>query len=206
VTPPEISIDPDVDSASSPAIATTGVPVDPPVAGALDPDWILARLSEAVRLLPRPVGRVTVRIVSDRTMAALHQRHCGDPSTTDVLTFPADDSGEGERGGGDRDSDSIFVDIAICADEARRSARRIGHEPRRELLLYALHGLLHCCGYDDHDDASFAAMHAEEDRILLAIGVGATFRSGPEADASPTGGPVEGSAGPSTERDSGGAT
>ena len=42
----------------------------------------------------------------------------------------------------------------------------------------ALHGVLHCTGFDDRDAAGAAAMHAEEDRILGAIGVGATFGRG----------------------------
>jgi ssRNA-specific RNase YbeY (16S rRNA maturation enzyme) len=45
----------------------------------------------------------------------------------------------------------------------------------REVLLYALHGILHCAGFDDRTPQDFEAMHAEEDRILLAIDVGATF-------------------------------
>jgi ssRNA-specific RNase YbeY (16S rRNA maturation enzyme) len=38
-----------------------------------------------------------------------------------------------------------------------------------------VHGLLHCCGYDDHTEADFARMHETEDAILEAIGVGRTF-------------------------------
>jgi probable rRNA maturation factor len=87
----------------------------------------------------------------------------GSDESTDVLTFPSASDG------------SIDVDIAVCADEARRQAADRGHDVTRELLLYALHGLLHCAGFDDRDEAGFNAMHAEEDRILDAIGVGMTF-------------------------------
>ena len=51
---------------------------------------------------------------------------------------------------------------------------------RAQLLLYILHGLLHCAGFDDHDPAEHDRMHTEEDRILTAIGVGPVFRSSPE--------------------------
>jgi probable rRNA maturation factor len=73
------------------------------------------------------------------------------------------------------DNNSIEADIAVCVDVARRESSARNHSVERELLLYALHGLLHCCGYDDHDEAGYQAMHAEEDRILSAIGVGPTF-------------------------------
>jgi len=51
-------------------------------------------------------------------------------------------------------------------------------------LLYVVHGVLHCLGHDDHDEAGYASMHALEDRVLYAIGVGATF-------AEPTDTPTE---------------
>ncbi|NBU42416.1 MAG: rRNA maturation RNase YbeY, partial [Planctomycetia bacterium] len=103
--------------------------------------------------------RVTVKFVRDDEMAALHGRFLGDSTTTDVMTFV--DGGE--------------LDLAVCVDEARRRAADLGHDLRRELLLYGLHGLLHAVGFDDRTPEDFARMHAEEDRLLAAIGVGATF-------------------------------
>lgn len=135
--------------------------------GGFDPAWIRGRLAEAIALVPARFGSIRARIVGDRTMSILHGRHCGDSATTDVLTFDAlDDDGR------------IEVDIVLCLDEAARQAALRGHSVERELLLYAVHALLHCAGFDDRDEASWAAMHAEEDRILEAIAVGATFGRG----------------------------
>ena len=58
---------------------------------------------------------------------------------------------------------------------ARRRARAEGVPVERELLLYALHGMLHLAGFDDRTDRDFAAMHRTEDDILTRIGVGAVF-------------------------------
>ena len=69
----------------------------------------------------------------------------------------------------------IVADIAVCVDEADRGAALRDHTIQREALLYALHGVLHCAGFDDRNEENSRAMHAEEDRILEAIGVGATF-------------------------------
>jgi probable rRNA maturation factor len=135
--------------------------VDHPVDGA----WLRDHAMLACTHLAQAVTRISVQVVNDATMTELHQRHLGLGSTTDVLTFPASAPGE-----------PIEVDIAVSADEAARQAGLRQHTIERELLLYTLHGLLHCCGYDDHDDAGYRAMHAEEDRILSAIGVGPVFR------------------------------
>lgn len=113
-------------------------------------------------------GEVRVKVVGDAEMAEAHVRYSGVEGTTDVLTFDLSE-GASARGG------PLDVDILVCADEARRQALEQGHEPVREMLLYVLHGVLHCLGHDDHTDDGFARMHAEEDRILAEIGVGATF-------------------------------
>ncbi len=112
-------------------------------------------------------GEVRARIVADEAMAAAHLKYSNIPGTTDVLTFDLRDD----------DSDALDVDLWVCVDEARRQAADRGHTVERELLLYILHGILHCLGYDDHSEEDHRAMHAEEDRILTAIGVGITYGS-----------------------------
>ena len=112
------------------------------------------------------IRRFTVQLVTDGVMSQLHARHMNDPTTTDVLTF----------------ADGNEVDVAVCVDEARRRAAELGHDLSRELLLYSLHGLLHAVGFDDREPAEFERMHAEEDRLLAAIGIAATF--------APKGGPA----------------
>lgn len=66
-------------------------------------------------------------------------------------------------------------EIVICHSVARQSARRLGHPIGHELLLYAIHGLLHLSGFDDRTDSAFAAMHAREDELLADMGVGPVF-------------------------------
>jgi probable rRNA maturation factor len=150
-----------------PAACMTVVEIDQSaeVARIVNTAWLRDHLNRVVEHLPQPVGRIGLLLVGDPRMIELNRRHHGSDQTTDVLTFPL--SGPGE---------AIDVDIALCVDEAARRAAELAHPLERELLLYALHGLLHCAGFDDHDEAGFAAMHAEEDRILEAVGVGATFR------------------------------
>ena len=159
----------------SPASAAPSEPADHPpspielvwgVGGAckFDLKWIAGKLSAVADELGTPVGRLAVRVVGDAEMAKLHERHAGVAGTTDVLTFATNRPGE-----------PVNADIAICLDEAARRAAEFGHSIERELLLYAVHGLLHCAGFDDRTPADHARMHAEEDRLLEAVGVGRTF-------------------------------
>lgn len=131
-----------------------------------DPDrvWLGHHLQVAAAHLGLS-GEVRVVSVRDSDMSAAHARYMDDPTTTDVLTFDMRDGGEGP----------LDTDILVCVDEAERQARERGHEARRELLLYAVHGVMHCTGHDDHDQGDYEKMHEAEDAVLEAIGVGATF-------------------------------
>jgi probable rRNA maturation factor len=138
-------------------------------AAQFDVAWVVARLREATPHIGGDVARVSVAFLDDPQMTELHERHCDLDTTTDVLTFPA--SGDGEP---------LDVEIAVCLDEAvRRAVERSEKDQRgveRELLLYCVHGLLHCTGWDDHTTDEYDAMHAREDEILRVIGVGDVFR------------------------------
>jgi probable rRNA maturation factor len=137
-------------------------------AGLIDPDqadWLGQSMTRLLPMAAPGLRRLTVRLVQDAQMCAMHERHMHDPATTDVLTFV----------------DGHEADVAVCVDEARRRAAELGHPLERELLLYALHGMLHAAGMDDRTPEDFARMHAEEDRLLAAIGLEPTFR--PRGDA-----------------------
>lgn len=137
---------------------------------AADGAWLHEHAAASVRALGA-TAVVSVKIVGDAEMAEAHERWLETPGTTDVITFDLGSEPDGA-------TPHIEADLLICVDEAARQAKARGHTARQELLLYVLHGLLHCLGHDDHDDAAFARMHAEEDRVLAAIGVGATFGRG----------------------------
>jgi rRNA maturation RNase YbeY len=135
----------------------------------IDTGWIETHFRQAAALIAEKdesrIGAISVMIVGDDRMSELHLRHSQVAGTTDVLTFDLR-----------RDSaNAIEAEIVVCADEAARRAVELGHAIERELLLYCVHGLLHCAGYHDHDEAGWQRMHAREDEILRAVGVGATF-------------------------------
>ena len=129
--------------------------------GAEHHEWLEEHVNLALSFLQMNQSEVTVLIVDDKTMSDLHTKHSGVEGTTDVLTF--------DHGGG---ANTIRADIAVCIEVATRESESRGHSVQQELLLYIVHGLLHCVGFDDHDDDSHKKIHAEEDKVLNAIGVG----------------------------------
>jgi probable rRNA maturation factor len=129
--------------------------------------WLADMAGQALTVLGVS-GEVRVRIVGDGEMARAHGQYAGEGGTTDVLTFDL-------RGEAARTTHDLDTDILVCFDEASRQASARGHAVSRELLLYIVHGVLHCLGHDDHDPAAAARMHAEEDRVLAALGVGPVY-------------------------------
>ena len=144
--------------------------VDPPADG-----WLADRLEAAVRGAGVGPATLAVRVVNDAEMIRLHALHSGVEGTTDVLTFD------------NRDclSEAIDGDLVLCRDEAVRRAAELGHPARVELLLYAVHGLLHLAGEDDHDPEAHRRMHEREDRILAGLGLGPVFFAATEGKERP---------------------
>lgn len=112
-------------------------------------------------------GEARVRLVRDDEMAREHLAHKDIPGTTDVLTFDLADDDSGPA--------SLDADILICIDEAHRQSRARGHDVARELMLYIVHGILHCTGYDDATEPQAERMHRREDELLDAIGLGPVY-------------------------------
>ena len=81
---------------------------------------------------------LSVRIVDDAEMSALHVRFMGEPGPTDVLSFPA----------GDPEA-WLLGDIALDWEAIARQAAG-PHEAQRlhEATVLCVHGLAHLLGHD----------------------------------------------------------
>jgi probable rRNA maturation factor len=151
-----------------------------------DLKWLASQISRAAGVLEAH-GEARVRIVNDVEMALAHVEFSGVEGTTDVLTFDLTDPDENPnsepavRLGVNGQvhvlrTQGIDTDILACRDEAERQSTARGTATTDELLLYSVHGILHCLGFDDHEEADFERMHAVEDAVLTQIGVGPIYR------------------------------
>jgi probable rRNA maturation factor len=123
-------------------------------------------LPTAIRQVPKAPAQISIALVGNRKMAALHKKFMRAPGPTDVLTFELDHDARGRVTAGE---------VIVCVPYAQREAKQRGVDVRHEILLYALHGVLHLSGYDDRTQREHERMHKKEDRILRKIGIGAVF-------------------------------
>lgn len=115
-------------------------------------------------MLACPLAELSVALVGDATMSMLHEQYLKERGPTDVLTFELEHDSSGRATAGE---------VIVCIPQARRQAKtgRI----RDEVLLCALHGMLHLSGMDDRTQRGYAAMHRVEDQLLARLGIGAVF-------------------------------
>jgi len=99
-------------------------------------------------------------LTDDQEMAELHERWMGDPSPTDVLSFPA-------RAKVPFPGVVPFLgDIAISVETA---ARRAPGDPIKEIEKYLVHGVLHLVGHNHAKMAEKKKMWAEARRLRRLI-------------------------------------
>jgi probable rRNA maturation factor len=99
---------------------------------------------------------ISIAVVDRAAIHAINRLHLGHDWPTDVISFPL--SGP---------SDPVLAgELVVSAETATATAAEIGAEPRDELALYVVHGLLHLCGYDDTSEPEAAAMRRREDELL----------------------------------------
>ncbi|MBN1846561.1 MAG: rRNA maturation RNase YbeY [Sedimentisphaerales bacterium] len=114
-------------------------------------------------------ARVSLALVDDECIRQLQERFLHTAQVTDVLSFDLRDSVAAQADG------SLDCEVVVNAQQASRQAARRGGDAQAELHLYVVHGLLHQLGYDDREPSRARRMHAEEDRILEALGFGPVF-------------------------------
>ena len=132
--------------------------------------WLKQHLLRTLRLLHIKNAEWSITIVNDKEMTALHARTMNLATTTDVLTFDLRDDASATKEGVE-----VELDTVLCRDEAARRAKELAHPLRQELLLYAIHSLLHVQGYNDLKKSDAAQMHRREDTLLIALGVGPVY-------------------------------
>lgn len=98
-----------------------------------------------------------ILLVPDPVMTQVNETFLGHEGSTDVITF--DHGMPGADGG-------LHGELYICPDEARRQAIRFRVHWTEEILRYAIHGILHLLGHDDHEEEDRARMKKEENRLV----------------------------------------
>ena len=108
-------------------------------------------------LFPISEGELSIVFVDDSTIAQVHADFMGDPTPTDVITFPAEPNMESAG------------EIIISVDHAKSRSAELGETFSRELTLYLFHGWLHLSGFDDRSPEDRLKMREAEKQALELV-------------------------------------
>jgi probable rRNA maturation factor len=107
-------------------------------------------------------GDLSVLLTGDRGIRRLNREYRKKNKPTDVLSFPAAESGS-------RKQNRIAGDLAISIDTAARQAIALDHSLATELKVLLLHGMLHLAGFDHEIDEGEMATRELELRRKLRL-------------------------------------
>ncbi len=91
---------------------------------------------------------ISLYFVTEKEICKLHEQFFQDPSPTDCISFPIDQSHLGE--------------IFVCPKVAVAYAKKRGLDPHEETSLYIVHGILHLLGFDDLETQAKRRMRKKE--------------------------------------------
>ncbi len=114
-----------------------------------------------------PQAELSVLLVDEAAMSALHEQWMDESGPTDVLSFPMDELRPGRDG--EDPQPGLLGDVVLCPAVASRQAHTAGHSAHEELLLLTTHGILHLLGYDHAEPAEETEMFALQRRLLLTF-------------------------------------
>jgi rRNA maturation RNase YbeY len=120
------------------------------------------RIAELSRFVLADAGEsgkwlIAVVLTTDDRLQQLHREYMGIDSPTDVITFPSDPMEGGSDAGGD---------IVISVDRAEEQGSEAGLSKDEEIEFLIVHGLLHLCGWDDHDENDRVRMLAYQTELI----------------------------------------
>ncbi len=113
---------------------------------------------------------VSIVLTDDTYIRELNHQYRHKDSSTDVLSFAMEESGENEPDLG-WDEENILGDIIISVETAKRQAVEYGHSFEREMSYLTTHGMLHLLGYDHETEKERSLMREKEEQVLSILGI-----------------------------------
>ena len=128
---------------------------DPGINEGLLFQWLISIIQKEGKTL----HHISYIFCSDDFLLDLNIKHLNHDTLTDILTFPLDESGP------------IHAEIYISTGRVKENATKFGKTYTEELHRVIAHGILHLCGYDDHEDHDVKLMREKEDFYLSLLPV-----------------------------------
>jgi rRNA maturation RNase YbeY len=101
-----------------------------------------SQIGQALEILDETDCELSLLLTDDAEIQELNKTYRDLDKATDVLSFPQDEDAVNESG------DTLLGDVVISVGTAARQAEEHHLSFNEELILLAIHGILHLLGYD----------------------------------------------------------
>ena len=118
-----------------------------------DPDAWTAWIQEAIDEEGYELTRIDYIFCSDEFLLEVNRTHLDHDFYTDIITFPLNPN-------------PIVAEIYISVDRVKENANQFSKSFMDELHRVMIHGILHLCGYEDHEDLDVAMIRKKEEYYL----------------------------------------
>ena len=100
------------------------------------------------------IKKIEYNFVSEDRMLKLNTKYLKHKTETDIITFDYSKSKK------------IQAEMHLCFSVIERNAKENMQSPVNEMVRVIIHGLLHCMGYNDKNNADRELMRKKEDSFL----------------------------------------
>ena len=118
-----------------------------------DPDAWKAWIQEAIDEEGYELTRIDYIFCSDEFLLEVNRTHLDHDFYTDIITFPLN-------------ANPIVAEIYISVERVKENAQQFSKSFNDELHRVMIHGILHLCGYEDHEDLDVAMIRKKEEYYL----------------------------------------
>ncbi len=127
----------------------------------VDSKELQSQIGQVLEKLGETQCELSLLLTDDAEIRRLNKTYRNLDHATDVLSFPQDENAVNESG------DTLLGDVVISVETAARQAEEHHLSFNEELILLAIHGILHLLGYDHERSPQDARIMKDKTQVIF---------------------------------------
>ncbi|MEE8206667.1 MAG: rRNA maturation RNase YbeY [Nitrospinaceae bacterium] len=127
----------------------------------VDSKALQSQIGQLLEKLGETQCELSLLLTDDAEIRRLNKTYRNLDHATDVLSFPQDENAVNESG------DTLLGDVVISVETAARQAEEHHLSFNEELILLAIHGILHLLGYDHERSPQDARIMKDKTQVIF---------------------------------------
>lgn len=127
----------------------------------VDSSRFRSQIAQVLENLEETECELSLLLTDDAEIRRLNKTYRSLDQATDVLSFPQDEEAVNEKG------KTLLGDVVISVETAARQAEEHHLSFNEELILLAIHGILHLLGYDHERSPQDARVMKDKTRMIF---------------------------------------